>query len=138
MTEGKKNECVILADSHLTVLEGLRELLESTFNAIIMVADENSLFRVIDKTRPDMAIIDLSLNASGDINITSKFRSLYPELKFIVLSVYDDPLVAESVIEKGANGFVLKRSVAVDLLAAVQAVLQGRIYVSPGIKEQIV
>ncbi|MHC5073351.1 MAG: response regulator [Planctomycetota bacterium] len=129
--------CIVIADSHLTVLEGMRELLESTFESIMMVADEKSLFRVVERTKPDMAIIDLSLNASSDINIASKFRSLYPDLKFIILSVYDDPLVAESVIEKGANGFVLKRSVAIDLLAAVQAVLQGRIYVSPDIKEQI-
>jgi DNA-binding NarL/FixJ family response regulator len=136
MTEDK-NEYVILADSHLTVLEGLQELLESTFEAIMMVVDEKSLFRVVDRTKPDLVIIDLSLSASSDINIISKFRSLYPELKFIILSVYDDPLVAESVIEKGANGFVLKRSVAIDLLAAVEAVLQGRIYVSPGVKEQI-
>jgi DNA-binding NarL/FixJ family response regulator len=136
MTEGK-NEYVILADSHLTVLEGLQELLESTFEAIMMVVDEKSLFRVVDRTKPDLVIIDLSLSASSDINIISKFRSLYPELKFIILSVYDDPLVAESVIEKGANGFVLKRSVVIDLLAAVEAVLQGRIYVSPGVKEQI-
>jgi DNA-binding NarL/FixJ family response regulator len=127
--------CIVIADSHLTVLEGMRELLESTFESIMMVADEKSLFRVVERTKPDLVIMDLSLNASSDINIASKFRSLYPELKFIILSVYDDPLVAESVIEKGANGFVLKRSVAIDLLAAVQAVLQGRIYVSPGIKE---
>ena len=133
MTEGNK-ECVILADSHQTALEGIRELLESTFDTIMMVADEKSLFRVVDRTKPNLAIVDLSLNASSEVNITSRFHSLYPELKFIILSVNDDPLVSESVIKMGANGFVLKRSVATDLIEAVREVLQGRVYVSPFVK----
>ena len=133
MTEGN-NECVILADSHQTSLEGIRELLESTFDTIMMVADEKSLFRVVDRTKPNLAIVDLSLNASSEFNIISRFHSLYPELKFIILSVNDDPLVSESVIKMGANGFVLKRSVATDLVEAVREVLQGRVYVSPFVK----
>ncbi|MHC4757782.1 MAG: response regulator [Planctomycetota bacterium] len=130
-----KNECVILADSNQTVLEGIRELIASRFETIIMVADEKSLFRVIEKTKPDLAIVDLSLNASREINITSRFRSLYPKLKFIILSLNDDPLVAESVMEMRANGFVLKRSVASELLTAVELVLKGGVYMSSGVRK---
>ncbi|MHC4293458.1 MAG: response regulator [Planctomycetota bacterium] len=133
MTEVKK-ECVILADSHQAALEGMRELLESKFDTIMMVADEESLFMAVGRTKPNLAIVDLSLNASSEVNIISRFHSLYPELKFIILSVNDDPLVSESVIEMGANGFVLKRSVATDLIEAIREVLQGRVYVSPFIK----
>ena len=66
------SNCVILADGHQNMLEGIRGLLQTTFESVVMVADEKSLFDVIEKLNPDMIVVDLSLPMSGEVNIASK------------------------------------------------------------------
>jgi len=129
-----KHGLVILADSHQNMLEGIRGLLETMFEAVVMVADDNSLFEAAEKFKPDLAIVDLSLPVSGDINIARKLKNRYPELKLIILSVHDELTVVNEVMAAGAAGFVLKRSAVTDLISAVEEVLQGGTYTSPAVE----
>jgi DNA-binding NarL/FixJ family response regulator len=129
-----RGSCVILADSHQNTLEGIRGLLGTMFETILMVADEKSLFETVEKLKPDLAIVDLSLPVPGEVNVVSKLRSLYPDLKFIVLSVHDDETVLDEIMSAGAMGFVLKRCVSTDLHKAVREVRRGRIFVSPSVR----
>lgn len=125
---------VILADSHQNMLEGIRGLLETLFEAVVMVADKNSLFEAAEKLKPDLAVVDLSLSGNGGINIVSQMKRRFPDLKLIILSVHDEPTVVNEVMAAGAAGFVLKRSAANDLILAVEEVLQGGTYVSPSME----
>jgi DNA-binding NarL/FixJ family response regulator len=125
---------VILADSHQNMLEGIRGLLETLFEAVVMVADKNSLFEAAEKLKPDLAVVDLSLSGNGGINIVSQIKRRFPDLKLIILSVHDEPTVVNEVMASGAAGFVLKRSAANDLTLAVEEVLQGGTYVSPSME----
>ena len=125
--------CVLLADSHPPMLEGVRSLLQELFEAVVMVADEASLLRAAEQLKPELAVVDVSLPLAGRVNVVSLLRERYPELKVIALSVHDEPLVAERVISSGAAGFVLKRSAHSDLVTAVHEVLAGRTYVSPAV-----
>jgi DNA-binding NarL/FixJ family response regulator len=125
---------VILADSHQNMLEGIRGLLETLFEAVVMVADKNSLFEAAEKLKPDLAVVDLSLSGNGGINIVSQIKRRFPDLKLIILSVHDEPTVVNEVMAAGAAGFVLKRSAANDLILAVEEVLQGGTYVSPSME----
>jgi DNA-binding NarL/FixJ family response regulator len=125
---------VILADSHHNMLEGMRGLLESLFEAVVMVADENSLFEAAEKLKPDLAIVDLSLPVSGEINIVRQLKGRFPDLRLIIMSVHDEPTVVNEVMAAGAAGFVLKRSAASDLIPGVEEVLGGRTYISPSIE----
>jgi DNA-binding NarL/FixJ family response regulator len=61
----------------------------------------------------------------------------YPELRLVVLSVHDDPIVVAEARSAGAVGFVLKRTVGTDLLSAVREVLAGGMYVSPAVRGMI-
>ncbi|MBW8058708.1 MAG: response regulator transcription factor, partial [candidate division NC10 bacterium] len=86
-----KRGCILLADSHLNVLEGVRSLLEGMFAAVVMVADETSLFEAADKLKPNLAVVDLSLRGSDGVNVARRLKNHYPELKVIILSVHDEP-----------------------------------------------
>lgn len=130
----EKSRCVILADKHQYLLEGIRGLLETLFETVVMVADKRSLFEAIDKVKPDMAVVDLSLSAHGQVSIASEIKESYPELKFIILSVHDEPTAIDEVMSAGAAGFVLKRSVAIDLFEAVQRVQDGGTFISEEMK----
>ncbi len=125
-------KCVLLADRHQGLTEGVRGLLESTFDAVVMVADETSLFETAERLKPTVTIVDLSLARAEGLQWLPRLRSRCPGLKVIVLSVHDEPSVCRSVTEAGADAFVLKRAIATDLLAAVDAVQAGQTYVSPG------
>ena len=123
--------CVLVADRHHGLTEGLRGLLETTFEAVVMVADEVSLFESAGRLPIEVAIVDLSLTRGEGPGLVRRLRLRFPMLKLIMLSVHDEWSVSQAVLEAGANGFVLKRAVATELLPAVDAVLAGRCYVSP-------
>jgi len=124
---------VILADSHQDLLEGIRGLLETTFETVVMVADKKSFFEAADKLKPRLAIVDLSLPVSGEVNIAREVKSRYPDLKFIILSVHDEPTAVNEVMSAGATGFILKRSITTDLFPAVRVALKGSRYISPSL-----
>jgi len=129
--------CVILADSHQNLLEGIRGLLEAIFETVVMVADKKSLFEAADKLKPKLAIMDLSLPVSGEVNVARDFKTRNPQLKFIILSVHDESEAVSEVMSAGASGFVLKRSIVTDLFPAVREVLRGGTYISPSLEEQM-
>src|SRR5262245_12379968 len=123
--------CLLVADRHPNMLGAVRGLLEGRFATTVMVADEASLLEAVKLTGPDLVVVDLSLPVSGGLNVVRSLLSRYPGLKAIVLSVHDEQDAVSQALAAGAAGFVLKRSAAVDLTAAVDAVLRGETYVSP-------
>ena len=129
-----RHKCVILADSHQNMLEGIRGLLTTTFETVIMVADKNSLFKAAEDLDPDLAVVDLSLPVAGEVNVARELKNRHPELRLIILSVHDEPVAVEEVMAAGASAFVLKRSAATDLMQAVDEVSNGNLYVSPKIQ----
>jgi DNA-binding NarL/FixJ family response regulator len=118
------------------MLGGVHSLLDALFDTVLMVADERSLLEAVASLNPDLVIVDLSLPGDGEANIAARLLDRYPELRVIVLSVHDEPTVARQVQSAGAAGFVIKRSAAADLPAAVREVLKGGTYVSPALVEQ--
>ncbi len=129
--------CVLLADRHHGVTEGARGMLEATFDAVVMVADEDSLVESAKRLQPTMAVVDVSLLAGDSLRWLKWLRALCPGLKLILLSVHDEPSVCRAAMAAGADGFVLKRAIATQLLDAVDEVLAGRSYVPPGMVQEI-
>src|SRR5262249_41008691 len=127
---------VLLADSHLNMLEGVHSLLETLFDTVVMVADERSLIDAIATFLPNLVVVDLSLPVAEGANIARQLQARYPALRILVLTVYDEPAVARQLLQAGVAGVVLKRTAAMDLLPAVQEVLRGGTYVCPGLREQ--
>ena len=121
----KTVNCVLLADRHHGLAEGVRGLLKTRFEAVIMVADETSLLESAGRLRPTLAIVDLSLARGDSLGWLHRLRERCPTLKVIVISVHDEPSVRRAVLEVGADGFVLKRALATDLLPAIESVLAG-------------
>jgi DNA-binding NarL/FixJ family response regulator len=128
------SNCVILADSHQDMLEGIRGLLRTLFESVVMVADEKSLFDTVEKMQPDIVVVDLSLPVSDEVNVARKIHSLHADLKFIILSVHDETTAVNEVMSAGAAGFVLKRCIATDLLPAAQEISKGNSYISPSLQ----
>lgn len=123
-----------MADSHLGMLEGLRDLLEASVDVIYMVVNEKSLVDAVARAAPDLIIVDLSMPVASEANVVRLLRRLRPEIPVIVLSVHDDQAVLHECLAAGAKGVVLKRTAVIDLVPAVETVMKGGNYVSPSIR----
>jgi two-component system nitrate/nitrite response regulator NarL len=128
-----KADCVLLADPHHGLSEGVRGLLATTFTTVVMVADEGSLFESAGRLHSDLTVVDLALSRGNGLDLVRRLRGRFPDMKLIIISVHDQSVLSRSVLEAGADGFVVKRAIATDLLAATDAVLAGQQFVSPAI-----
>ena len=116
-------QCVLLADRHQGLTEGVRGLLESLFGTVVMVADSPSLLESARRLQPDLAVVDLSLTRGSALRWLRDLRERCPNLKVVVLSVHDEPSVRRAVTAAGADGLVLKRSLVTDLLPTIESLL---------------
>ena len=119
--------CVLLADRHHGLSEGVRGLLMTAFKTVVMVADEASLLEGAGRLRPDVAVVDISLAQDSGLGWLRELRQRCPEVKVIVLSVHDEQSVRRAAMDAGADAFVLKRALATDLLDAVDRVRKGSV-----------
>ncbi len=122
---------VLLVDRDVESLEGMRILLEPLCATVVMVADFASLERALSRLRPELAIVGLSMKVQGEINVARHLQRHHPWLKFILLSGHRHPAVVKEALEAGASGFLLRQTVASDLIMAVHAVRQNRLFISP-------
>src|SRR5712691_3397830 len=100
---------VLLADSHLGMLGGVHGLLDTLFETVLMVADERSLVDAVAAFKPDLVVVDLSLPGNGEANIARRLMGRHPDLRLIILSVYDEQTIVSEMLSAGVAGFVLKR-----------------------------
>jgi DNA-binding NarL/FixJ family response regulator len=130
-------KCVLLADRHHGLTEGMRGLLETSFEAVVMVADEASLLETAERLRPTVVVADLALAPGENFGWLRRLLVRCPKSRVIVLSTHDEVSVVESALEAGAVGFVFKREIASQLFDAVEAVIAGRRYVPPSAAHHI-
>ena len=128
-----KTNCVLLADRHHGLRDGVRGLLETAFNTVFMVADEASLLEGAAQLQPTVVVLDLSLSGGDLAGLLDRIRVRASNAKVLLLTVHDEPTVAEAAIASGADAVVLKRCLATDLLPAVDALLAGGRYISSGL-----
>jgi DNA-binding NarL/FixJ family response regulator len=127
----RSKRCVLLADKHHGLIEGVRGLLETTFGTVFMVGDEASLIDGVERLEPSVIVVDLAIAGGNWLHLLRTLRERSPTSKVIVLSMYDELSVVRAALGAGANGFVLKRTIATDMLDAIDAVLGDKSYISP-------
>ena len=119
---GEPQSCVLLADRHLGLAEGVRGLLESSFGTVVMVSDESSLHRSGRTPAAGRGRGRSVPGASQRPGVAAGICARAPGSKVIALSVHDERSVRQAVLDAGADAFVLKREIATELLKAVSRV----------------
>lgn len=130
---------VLLADDHRIVREGLRALLEKAGHEIVGEAgDGHAACKLARTLKADIAVLDLSMPLLNGMDAAREIRSLSPEVKTIMLSMYPDKRYVLQALKVGAKGYVLKSQAAEDLLRAIREVARGEVYLSPEVAESVV
>lgn len=131
---------ILLADDHAIVRAGIRKTIEE-IPEIEVVADVGNgpqVFSALESQEIDCMLIDVTMPDFEPISAIRKIRSLYPALKILVVSAYDDNIYVQGLLGAGVNGYHMKDQPLNDLKLAVQRVLAGGRWISSSLIDKLV
>jgi DNA-binding NarL/FixJ family response regulator len=134
MTELKKWR-IMLVDDHKILLDGIKQLLsaEPDLEVIAEATDARMGMNLLSYLQVDILVTDLSLPDVTHTSFIVDVRKKFPDLKILVLSMYDESEILRDVIKTGINGYVLKSNSREELVKAIRNVILGEHYVSPDV-----
>ena len=123
---------IFLVDDHPLVREWLTNLIYQQPDLVVCGESEDAphALQQITATKPDVAIVDITLKQSSGIELIKNLKVMQPNLAIIVLSMHDERLYAERALRAGARGYIMKRETAKKVIGVIRQVLTGKIYMS--------
>ena len=136
----KQKVRIVLAEDHTILREGLRALLtaDPDFEIIGEAADGREAVRFVEKQIPDLILMDLSMPRMTGMDAIREIKKRYPQTKIIALTVHKTEEYLRTTLQAGADGYVLKDATHDELMMAIESVLKGKIYLSPGVSGKVV
>ena len=135
----KKNVRVVLVEDHLMFREWLGHML-SKGGTISVCGEADNIadgIEIIRKTKPDIAIVDLTLRGSSGLELIKNLKALGLDVPVLVLSMHDEELYAERVLRAGGRGYISKHEASSTLIEAVEKILGGEVFLPGKITSQI-
>ena len=129
----EKPYSVVLADGHALVRQEVRRIIDAIEGLQVVgeAGDGLQLLEVLKATVPDMVIVDISMPSLRDIEAIRKIKAFYTDMKLIFLSMHEHKEYLNYAMCHGADGFICKLNLDVELHPAIQKIRSGEIYVSP-------
>ena len=130
---------VLIADDHVVVRQGLKQILGGT-PELLVAGEATNGQEVLDKVRAevwDVVVLDISMPDRSGLDILKQLRSERPELPVLVLSMHSEDQYAVRVLKAGANGYLTKDSAPDELVKAIRKVVSGGTYVSSFLAEKL-
>jgi DNA-binding NarL/FixJ family response regulator len=124
----------LIADDHQIFAEALRVFLQKTHFVAGIALDGQAMVEEAHRLRPDVIVVDISMPLLNGLDAARRIQAEAPNIKFVFLTMRDDPNLAAAALELGPIAFVLKHSTGTELLKAIDCVLQGKSYLSPRLK----
>jgi DNA-binding NarL/FixJ family response regulator len=123
---------VFLVDDHPLVREWLANVINQQADLMVCGQAEGreGCLEAIDKKRPDVAVVDISLKDCSGFDLIAEIKQHHPRIEIIVLSMHDSPLYARRALRAGATGYVVKRETTRKICNAIRDVLNGTPYIS--------
>ena len=128
---------VLVADDHRIVAEGLRSLLEPTFELVAIVENGRELIAAAKELEPEVIIVDISMPLLNGIDAAIQIRKAGIRAKIVFLTMHSEANYARRALAAGASAYVLKHSASSELLLAIQRALAGRSFVTPTLAAKI-
>jgi two-component system, NarL family, response regulator NreC len=131
---------LLLADDHAVLRSGLRMLLDAQPDMEVVgeAADGGEAVRTALESRPDVVLMDVAMTGESGLEATRRIKQRAPEIRILVLSMYDDESYLRRALEAGASGYALKRAADTDLLSAIRAVARDEMYLHPALTRVLV
>lgn len=124
----------LIADDHVIFSEALRVYLGTALEIVGVVSNGRALVAEAVRLRPEIAIVDVGMPLLNGLDAARRIKELAPNVRFIFLTMQDDPNLAAAALQLDPIAFVLKHSAGSELLQAIERVLQGQSYLTPKLK----
>ena len=131
---------VLIVDDHPIVRQGLRRIMENEDDLLVCGEAESvrEARTAIKELNPDVMIVDISLKQGDGIELVRDVRAHHAQLPILVLSMHDETIYAERMLSAGANGYIMKLAASEQFLIALRRVLDGGIYVSEAVGNNMI
>lgn len=128
----KAKQRILIVDDHPLLREGVARLINDQSDLIVCgeAEDVAGALAAAETTKPDLAVVDISLKDQSGLELIKDFKVRFPNLLVLALSVHDESIYAERALRAGARGYVMKREASEKVLEAIRSVLDGNVYIS--------
>jgi DNA-binding NarL/FixJ family response regulator len=127
---------ILIADDHAIFAETLRAYLDKTLTVIGLVADGRAMLQEAIRLKPDVVVADIAMPLLNGLDAARRIREQAPKVKFVFLTMLDDPNLAAAALELGRVAFVLKCCGGGEVLKAIKETLHGRSYLTPRLRAE--
>ena len=126
---------VVLADDHEMLREEVRKFLagQDGLEVVGEAVDGESALEQARRLHPDVVLMDISMPGGGGISATRQIGAELPEVRVVALSIHSERIYVQAMLDAGASGYVVKNSIARDLVPAIESIAAGNRYFSPEI-----
>ena len=130
---------ILVVDDHPIIREGLALMLNREADLVVCgeAEDATGAMLVMASARPDVLIVDISLNGPDGLDLLKNIRTTHPALPVLILSMHDESIYAERALRAGANGYIMKQEATEKVPVAIRRILNGEIYVSERIANKM-
>lgn len=133
---------IVLADDHALLRVGMRAFLEEQESPSFTVVGEaesgEQAIELVEKLRPDLLLLDLSMKGLGGLETTLELRHRQNRIPILILTQYAESMYLRRLMEAGANGYILKSARGEELLSAIRSVVAGGTYIDPTLAGDLV
>lgn len=130
---------IILADDHLMFRNGIKRIIEDSKNLLVIgeAGDGLQLLELLKKTKPDMVILDISMPKLRGLETTREIKACYPDIKVLILTMHRNKEYLLQALSAKADGYLLKEDTDRQLIAAIESIRAGKIFLSPLMSEDL-
>lgn len=131
---------VLLVDDHAIVRRGLHDLIDDE-DGLSVCAEADSpteAIQIIDRASPDVAVVDLNYGGNMGLELIKDITARYPDVRVLVLSMYDESDYAERCLRAGALGYIMKQEAPNQIIKAIRRVSEGRNFLSGEMQDRLV
>lgn len=130
---------VVLADDHAMVRQSLARVLDDSGRVVVLGQADNGrqLLQVVRDEKPDCVVLDYSMPELDGPSAIEKLVAEQPHLKLLVLTVHENVHYAVRALEAGAHGYIIKSAAVDELVAAIDQVSRGEVYISPRVSQDV-
>jgi len=130
---------VVVADDHVLFRQGMKKLIETMpgIEVIGEASDGLELLNLLGKLSPDMVLVDISMPNLRGIEAAREIKALYPHTKVLILTMHKSKQYLYHAISAGAHGYLLKEDSDIELIAAIETIRNGGVYVPQSLSREL-
>lgn len=123
---------ILIVDDHPLLRKGVSQLINNEKDLMVVgeAEDAHKALTAIENSKPDVALIDISLGGTSGIELLKNIKVRFPKLQVLVLSMHDESVYAHRALRAGASGYIMKQEGTEKVLTALRKILNGEVYLS--------